>query len=146
MQASIEIEAPIERVFKFASNPLNDHRWRTEVQEIVSDGPLRIGTNYTEYAYLGFVRRYKTRVTLTRFHQPTHIRVSAPANHPRHFTAERIFQRVTDNRTSLTHRIIADSRMIKDVVYAPISHDIAKAGYESLMRDYLAQLKLLLEG
>ncbi len=146
MQASIEIEAPIEQVFKFASNPLNDHHWRTEVQEIVSDGPLRIGTNFTEFAHLGFVRRYKTPVTLTSLHQSDHIRVSAPASHSRKFTAERIFHKTSDTSTRLIHRVFADRGMIMEVMYIPISPEIAKARYQSLMQGYLARLKILLEG
>jgi len=145
LQAQIEIDAPVERVFAFATDVRNEHLWRSEVIEIVADGPLRMGAGMVERLALGAVRGYVTRVRVTALIPNAILRVEAAPRHPRRFIAERRFERLGANRTRLTYLVRPDIRILSDLWPFPLAPGVAKAYYELRMHRYLAELKRLLE-
>ena len=43
-ERTLTINAPIDEVFAFFTNPENDKAWRSEVVEVRAEGPLAVGT------------------------------------------------------------------------------------------------------
>ena len=147
MTGRIEIAAPVSDVFAFAANPENDHLWRTEVREFTTNGPMRVGTVYTEFVAIGAVRAYRTPTHIVALEKPVFLRFEDLAGHNRRFIVEREFTRLPDkpSHTYMTYRVSADSRMIGDLWPLPIPLEIAKAVYEIRMRSHLIRLKNYLE-
>lgn len=147
MTGRIEIAAPVSDVFAFAGNPENDHLWRAEVIEFTTNGPLRIGTIYTESVAIGVVRGYRTPTRIVALKVPSFLRFEDLRDHNRRFIVERKFARLPNNQshTLMIYRILADRRMVADLWPLPIPLGIAKAIYEVRMRSHLIRLRNHLE-
>jgi hypothetical protein len=144
-QASIEISSDIDTVFAFATNPANEPLWRHEVQRFVYEGPVQVGSAMTEFATLGFQRTYVTRAVVSQFKPPYRIVAVAASGSDRQFVGKRTFEPLSGNRTRLVYSVLADPRIVKDVVLVNVPPDLVVPYYHSIMHQNLRDLKALLE-
>ncbi|MEQ8676000.1 MAG: hypothetical protein RLP44_20250 [Aggregatilineales bacterium] len=63
MRHDVIINKPAVEVFRFTSDTMNDHLWRSEVAKMDVKGDLALGTEMTEYAT--FFRFFHTEATTT---------------------------------------------------------------------------------
>ena len=145
MQAQIDIHRPIEQVFAFAANPLNDGTWRPEVRDFTASGPLQAGTFYGEVIHIGLRNHYQTKAVVSQLTPPFLIRVKAAPGHDRTFVADRTFAPLSPGWTRVTYRAQADERVVYDLTFLPVGLDQAAAYYQWVMKQNLFRLKRILE-
>ena len=145
MDARMTIERPVETVFDFATDPLNEHLWRSEVASFSADGPPAPGKVMTEWIDLGVVNGYMTRAVVTDFDPPHFLRVVSHPDHPRRLTSSRSFTALGPERTLVRLSIRADRRIARDLFPLPLAPAVYEWFYERIMHSYLARLRHRLE-
>ncbi|MCP5038189.1 MAG: hypothetical protein GY945_11395 [Rhodobacteraceae bacterium] len=145
MEAEIDINRPIEAVFAFATDPLNERLWRDEVRHLSASGPMGLGIVLDEVIQIGFSSNSEIRVEVTAFDAPSLFRVQAVATHNRNFRSERTFTKLNDNWTRVNYSTITDERLVFEIALVPIGLATTAAYYEWVMQENLRRLKHLLE-
>lgn len=144
IENTIEIRADIEAVFAFAANPLNDGKWRLEVNDMEAFGPWEVGTSYLEDARLGLTPHYLTETILVELDPPYTMVVETPEG-DLYLRATRSFEETDDGGTVMTYRLDVDKRMPADAAGFRIPQFFVEFYYNHAMRGYLWKLKNILE-
>lgn len=140
----IEINADIDKVFYFVSNPLNDHKWRTEVHEITADGVLTEGTVYREDAFIGLRYHFITETYLEQLVAP-HIAIfKTTDSNPYYLRSSRLVIK-NGKKTIFKYVVEFDKAMIKKVFGVGLNANLVSKAYGARMLKYLFSLKRILE-
>ena len=142
---SINIKKPIEEVFAFAADAVNDEFWRTEVHSITTNGPFEIGTIYIEDAFLGFHYNYITKVKIKELKAPFYSIYETTSNNPFKLKSVREFSDIENDITKFTYTVFIEEALIYDILFYGVPLKLAENGYRGLMRSYLKRLKKRLE-
>jgi hypothetical protein len=145
MQGSINIKASLDKVYKFASDSMNDKYWRTEVNKITSNGIFGLGTRYIEDAKLGIHSNYITKTEVIDFVSNQFAIYETIPENKFYLRSSRFFEKVSTNETKFTYVVNVEENMIKDIWGFKIPTSIATYGYRMFMKSYLRKLKNLLE-
>lgn len=102
-QSSIDIGRSVEDVFAFVTNPRNEPRWHTDVQEatVTSEGPIGVGT--TSRWVLRFLGRKEGIMEVTAYDPPNKAELTARSG-PMKPTITYLFEPV-DGGTRFTRRV-----------------------------------------
>jgi hypothetical protein len=141
---SIIINRPIDKVFEFAANPMNDEQWRSEVNGIDSDGGWEVGTTYREDSTLGLNPHFETITKMTELEYPKKMVVKT-GNDRLHLRSERTFSALGDNKTKMTYKVQVDKTMPFIATKLPVPNFLVKFYYGQVMQGYLGDLKNILE-
>jgi len=146
-EESINIKKPIEEVFFFAANAINDETWRTEVHSITTNGPFDVGTVYTEDAFLGFHYNYITKVEIKDIEAPLKAVYETTFDNPFKLKSLREFSSVGvgGDSTKFTYTVFVEEALIYDILFEGVSLKLAENSYRRLMKGYLKRLKRRLE-
>jgi quercetin dioxygenase-like cupin family protein/carbon monoxide dehydrogenase subunit G len=140
IEQSVEIERPLEEVFAFVADPLNDERWTPAVEETrkTSEGPLGVGTTFESvFRLLG--RRFEASFEIAEYEQNRKVVLKPPTSGPVQLRGTRSAE-ASPGGTRLT--ITVEGRSggffgVADPVFARLAQRPLKAA--------LANLKSLLE-
>ena len=110
VENSIVINRPIDIVFEFAANPLNDEQWRSEVNKIEANGPWEVGTIYKEDSTLGLNPHYKTITKMLELEHPKKMVVQTGQEYL-HLRSERTFKELNERKTIMTYHVQVDKGM-----------------------------------
>ena len=143
MQAQVEIDRPIEDVFAFASEPLNDTAWRAETEGFTSSGPAGPGVLYDEVINVGIQNGFEMHTRVTGYESPRLIR--AESRDGRVFFAQRDFYALGPERTRVVYTVAADDHLIRSITILPLDAGFAGQFYQIVIRSYLDRLKTIME-
>lgn len=140
IEQSVEIERPLEEVFAFVADPLNDERWTPAVEETrkTSEGPFGVGTTFESvFRLLG--RRFEASFEIAEYEQNRKVVLKPPTSGPVQLRGTRSAE-ASPGGTRLT--ITVEGRSggffgVADPVFARLAQRPLKAA--------LANLKSLLE-
>lgn len=142
---SIEISAPIEEVFEFVADPMNDHVWRREVHEMMTDSrEFEVGSVFREDAWIGIRRHFITTTELIKLDYPNQALFETVRSNPYYLTSNRLFTE-TDNGTRFSYIVNFDRRMIKRTFGFNANPKTVVKLYGFLMKGYLKKLRRHLE-
>lgn len=142
---SIEIKADIQRVFELVSDPMNDHLWRREVNEMMTDRrELEVGSIFREDAWIGIKRHFITTTELIELEPPYRALFETVKSNPYFLRSDRSFKETT-NGTVFTYNIDFDQAMIKPTFGFNAKPETVVKLYGILMKGYLKKLKRILE-
>lgn len=147
MQASVLIDQPIDKVFRFAGDAKNDYLWRDEVRNILRKGRFQKGTQYIEYARLGIYSNFRTISRISSFKRNTRVVYTARDRHGIRVKVYRVFQRTHHKRKTrfIYHLKVRKSVLAEmfDGLQPPVF--LAQQIYQSNMQQYMWRLKQKLE-
>lgn len=136
----IEIDIDAKELFNFVSNPLNDHKWRSEVNEITTSDQIREGAVFREDAFIGLRRHFITDTKLVQLSSP-HIAVfEATEENPYFLRSTRMVVKSGD-KYIFKYLVEFDKKMIKKVFGLHLSPALVRQAYGLKMQKYLLNLK-----
>lgn len=144
MQAERHIDAPPQAVWARSADPLTEHALRRERLTFEADGPLRIGTIYTETIDVGLRNGYVMKVQVADLEPGRRVLMVSPGNWPRKFTADRVFTPEGEG-TRMTYTIRAEDRVVRDLSVLPVPLWLARVVYQADMAAYLRNLAAAVE-
>lgn len=138
---SIEIDAPIEEVFEFVADPMNDHIWRSEVNEMTTNTRhLKEGSVFREDAWIGIRKHFITTTELIKLDYPHQALFETVKSNPYFLRSNRLFEE-TQNGTTFSYVVDFDKRMIKETFGFNAKPEVVVKLYSLLMKKYLYKLK-----
>ncbi|WP_290736500.1 SRPBCC family protein [Halobacteriovorax sp. JY17] len=138
---SIDIKAPIDKVFDLVSSPMNDHLWRSEVNDMTTNNhSVEIGSWYREDAWIGIRRNFITTTEVIEVDPPYKVIFTTIEGSP-YFLKSRRFFTEKSGVTTFTYIVDFDRRMIKETFGVNISPKIVMKLYKFQMKRYLKKLK-----
>lgn len=141
---SVVINAPIEEVCQFATNPLNDHLWRREVNDISVEGEVdSVGSVFTEDAFIGIRRHFITMTELVAYECPSYATFVTVESNPYYLKSHRSFEALSSNKTRFTYTVDFDRRMIRPTFGFNAKPGLVAGLYSYRMFNYLHRLKRL---
>jgi len=140
----IEIDIDEKLLFEFVSNPLNDHKWRSEVNDISTEGELQEGSVFVEDAFIGLRRNFITKTQLVQLSFP-HIAVfETTDDNPYFLRSTRMVTKVGD-KIVFKYLVEFDKKMIKKVFGLGVPASVVRQAYGLRMTQYLLKLRSILE-
>ncbi len=141
----VTIKAPIEMVYDLVSSPMNDHLWRSEVNEMTTNNEsVVIGSWYREDAWIGIRRNFITTTTVVEVDSPNKVVFVTPEGSPFYLKSRRFFNE-ENGETTFSYIVDFDRRMIKETFGLDISPQVVMKLYAFQMKRYLKKLKDVLE-
>lgn len=142
---SVKINAPIDKVFDLVSSPMNDHLWRSEVNDMTTNNEsVMIGSWYREDAWIGIKRNFITTTAVVEIEAPKRVIFVTPKSSPFYLKSRRFFSH--DNGvTTFKYVVDFDRKMIKETFGFNASPKIVMKLYSFQMKRYLKKLKQILE-
>lgn len=145
VSGEVKIRASIEEVFKFTSDPMNDHLWRKEVNEMMTDSrQLELGSVFREDAWIGIRPHFITTTQLVEFEPPYRALFETVKSNPYYLQSDRSFKESGED-TIFSYNVYFDKRMIKETFGFNAKPEVVVKLYGLLMKGYLAKLKRNLE-
>ena len=142
---SIDIKAPIDKVFDLVSSPMNDHLWRSEVNDMTTNTEsVEVGSWYREDAWIGIRRNFITTTAVVEIDAPNKVIFITPKESPFYLKSRRFFTH-EDGVTTFRYVVDFDRRMIKETFGLNVSPKVVMKLYSFQMRRYLKKLKNILE-
>ncbi|WP_412470166.1 MULTISPECIES: SRPBCC family protein [unclassified Halobacteriovorax] len=142
---SIEIDAPIEEVFEFVADPMNDHHWRSEVNDMATNSrTFEVGSIFREDAWIGIRKNFITTTELIKLNAPYQALFETVRSNPYFLRSNRMFNE-SENGTLFTYVVDFDRRMIKETFGFNAKPEVVVKLYGVLMKKYLKKLKKRLE-
>ncbi|MFG1501295.1 SRPBCC family protein [Halobacteriovorax sp. XZX-3] len=142
---SIEIDAPIEEVFEFVADPMNDHHWRSEVNDMATNSrTFEVGSTFREDAWIGIRKNFITTTELIKLNAPYQALFETVRSNPYFLRSNRMFNE-SENGTLFTYVVDFDRRMIKETFGFNAKPEVVVKLYGVLMKKYLKKLKKRLE-
>ncbi|EPZ50026.1 polyketide cyclase/dehydrase and lipid transport [Bacteriovorax sp. BAL6_X] len=142
---SIEINTPIEEVFEFVADPMNDHHWRSEVNDMATNSrTFEIGSTFREDAWIGIRKHFITTTELIELNAPHQALFETVRSNPYFLRSNRMFKE-SENGTIFTYVVDFDRRMIKETFGFNAKPEVVVKLYGVLMKKYLKKLKRKLE-
>ncbi|TNE95801.1 MAG: SRPBCC family protein [Deltaproteobacteria bacterium] len=146
VKKSVVINQPIEKVCSFVSNPMNDHLWRSEVNEMsIEGGELMEGAVIVEDAWIGLQRNFITKTEVIRLDCPYDALFITTKDNPFYLQSHRIFEALDENRTKFTYDVEFDVRMISETLGLNINPQLVARGYGFKMWSYLQKLRQVIK-
>lgn len=146
VEQKIVINAPIEKVCSFVTNPLKDFLWRTEVHSISANGDVtEVGTVFTEDAFIALKRHFITKTELIKHDCPREAIFVTTDDNPFYLKSRRYFKSLAPSKTEFSYIVDFDTRMIKETIGLRLRPALVKALYERRMKNYLIELRKLLK-
>jgi hypothetical protein len=154
VEVSVVVDRPIDQVFEFCLDFLNDVKWRTDVIEIAClefcpPLPVQVGSRYTETTNLGTIIPFLPTVTIspvvTAFDREGY-RIRWDGT-DRDYSVERTFSTVGDGagKTKVTALHISTKEETYRLIVVPIPIPIIQLIYSKGRNEELQSLKRYLE-
>lgn len=145
MQASINIGKPVDIVFNFISNGVNDPKWRTEVERMKVNGAPTLGTTWMEYSTFFKWFHIVTPTAIMEFTYPKRIVLETPKNHLPWLRSIREVEAINREQSRFTYELSFDVDLTKQIM--PIAPPVwfITLCYMPRIRKYLRNLKKLIE-
>ncbi len=141
----VTIKAPIDKVFDLVSSPMNDHLWRSEVNDMTTNNEdVVVGSWFREDAWIGIRRNFITTTAVIEIDAPQRVIFETPKGSPFYLKSRRYFSEVGD-QTIFKYVVDFDRRMIKETFGLNVSPKIVMKLYSFQMKRYLKKLKEVLE-
>lgn len=138
---SVEIAAPIEEVFEFVADPMNDHIWRNEVNEMTTNTRnLEVGSVFREDAWIGIRKNFITTTELIKLDYPYQALFETVKSNPYFLRSNRTFKE-SEKGTTFSYVVDFDKRMIKQTFGFNAKPEVVVKLYGLLMKKYLYKLK-----
>lgn len=144
MQAERHIDAPPQAVWARSADPLTEHALRRERLTFEADGPLQVGTTYTETINVGLRNGYVMKVQVADLEPGRRVLMVSPGDWSRSFTADRVFT-PEGKGTRMTYIVEAEDRVVRDLSVLPVPLWLAKTIYQADMTTYLRNLAAAVE-
>ncbi len=146
IKRSVVINKPIEKVCEFVSNPMNDHLWRSEVNEMsIEGGELVEGAVVREDAWIGLQRNFITKTEVIRLDCTNDALFLTTDENPFYLQSHRIFESLGKNKTRFTYDVEFDVRMISVTLGLNINPELVARGYGIKMWSYLQKLRKVIK-
>jgi uncharacterized membrane protein len=155
VEVSVVVDRPIDQVFEFCLDFLNDVKWRTDVieikcQEFCPPLPVQVGSRYTETTNLGTIVPFLPTITIspvvTTFDRNGY-RIRWDGT-DRDYSVERTFSTVDDSdgaKTKVTALHISTRKETYRLIVVPIPIPIIQLIYSKGRNEELQSLKRYLE-
>lgn len=141
----VTISAPIDKVFDLVSSPMNDHLWRSEVNDMTTNNDdVVVGSWFREDAWIGIRKNFITTTAVIEIDAPYKVIFETPAGSPFYLKSQRFF---TEDKGKTTFKYVVDfdRKMIKETFGLNVSPQIVMKLYSFQMKRYLNKLKKILE-
>jgi hypothetical protein len=142
---SVEIDQDIKVVFDLVSNTMNDHHWRSEVNDMSADGEFAVGTIFTEDAHIGLRKNFITRTQLIELHDLKNAFYVTPKDAPYFLSSRREVKELSNGKTLVTYTVKFDPKMSRVTVAIPLPRKVLEVSYGLIIKKYLKNLKKYLE-
>lgn len=139
MRAERHINAAPEVVWARSADPLTEHVLRRERLTFEANGPLQVGTIYTETIDVGLRNGYTMQVQVADLEPGRRVLMVSPSSWPRRFIADRVFT-PEGGGTRMIYTVEAEDHVVRDLSVLPVPLWLAKAVYQADMTTYLRNL------
>ncbi|ATH07147.1 hypothetical protein BIY24_04100 [Halobacteriovorax marinus] len=144
-RGEIQINAPIDKVFDLVSSPMNDHLWRSEVNDMTTNNEeVIVGSWYREDAWIGIRKNFITTTEVVSINAPYNVTFITPKESPFYLKSRRFFEH-QNGITTFKYIVDFDRKMIKETFGLNVSPKIVMKLYSFQMKRYLKKLKKILE-
>lgn len=141
----VTIKAPIDKVYDLVSSPMNDHLWRSEVNDMTTNNEsVVVGSWYREDAWIGIRKNFITTTAVVEVNPPYKVIFVTPKGSPFYLKSRRFFSE-KNGETTFSYIVDFDKKMIKETFGLNISPKIVMKLYAFQMKRYLKKLKEVLE-
>lgn len=138
---SVIIDAPIEEVFEFVADPMNDQIWRSEVNDMTTNNrEFEVGSTFREDAWIGIRKHFITTTELIELDYPNQALFETVKSNPYFLRSNRLFREV-EGGTEFSYIVDFDRRMIKETFGFNAKPKVVIKLYSFLMSKYLKKLK-----
>ncbi|HHC29705.1 MAG TPA: hypothetical protein ENK80_03950, partial [Rhodobacterales bacterium] len=132
MRAERHIDAAPEAVWARSADPLTEHALRRERLTFEANGPLQVGTIYTETISVGLRNGYTMKVQVADLAPGRRVLMVSPRSWPRRFTADRVFT-PEGGGTRMIYTVEAEDHVVRDLSVLQVPLWLAKTVYQADM-------------
>jgi len=141
---SVVLDAPIDKVCEFITNPLNDDQWRSEVNDMtIEGGVLEVGAVIAEDAWIGLRRNFITKTRVEILNCPDEALFITTNDNPFYLRSHRYFESIDESSTRFTYDVEFDVKMIPATLGGNWNPDFVSSMYGIQMKRYLNKLKTI---
>jgi hypothetical protein len=145
IQGVVVIEKDIHTVFSMISNPSNDSKWRTEITESKTNGPVEIGTLVYEYSYLSKRAPHHLLVLKCTEYVPNRMVVFETGEDSGFYLrSRRTVNALSEHRTEVKYELEFDLELVKFALGFSLPKFLVRYKSQQDMRKYLNRLKSVL--